>query len=186
MNQIISEMEIRRAKRALSHNPVPRETIDRLLAAAILAPSCANNQSWRFIVIDKKEALESVAPFLTPGNYWVKAAPLLFLAITRTSLDCTPDDERNYAIFDTGLASMNLMLQATKEGLIAHPIAGFSPAPIKKALGIPDDYTLITIIVTGFPGDPAGLSDKHREGEISPRMRKPLSEVVCFNEWSLG
>jgi nitroreductase len=80
---------------------------------------------------------------------------------------------------------MNLMLQATAMGLIAHPIAGFRQRGVKETLGVPEDYTLIALIILGHPSeDQSGLSDKHRAEETSERSRRPLSEVVSWNRFA--
>jgi nitroreductase len=183
--ELIQEITERRAKRAIDSAPVSRDVIRRILDAAVLAPSCANNQSWRFLVVDKKEKLDAVAACFADGNYWAKKSTALVFALTKPELGSVLDDRREYALFDTGMACMSLMLQATREGLIAHPIAGFSPVKVKNALGIPDDYILITIIVLGFAGDKDTLNEKHREAEDSPRMRRPFEEAACFNTWKL-
>jgi nitroreductase len=79
---------------------------------------------------------------------------------------------------------MNLMLQATGLGLIAHPIAGFRQRGIKETLAVPDDYTVIALIILGHPSeDQSGLSDKHRAEETSERTRRPLGEVVHWNRF---
>jgi nitroreductase len=184
--EIIREIAERRARRAFDASPIAQAVLRRALDAAVLAPSCANRQSWRFLVATEKAALDLIAPHLTEGNYWVKKAPALVLALTNPSFGCMQDDRREYALFDTGMACMNLMLQATREGLIAHPIAGFSPIPIKEALGIPESLILITIIALGYPGSKSGLNEKHLAQEDAPRIRRELEKTVCFNEWSLA
>ncbi|HUV06528.1 MAG TPA: nitroreductase family protein [Spirochaetia bacterium] len=183
MDELIKEIESRRARRALSATPVPREVTERIIRAAIYAPSCANNQSWRFVVVDGDVALEKVRDGLTGGNYWARESPLVVLVCTRADLDCQLSDNRNYALFDAGLATENLILQAFKEGLVAHPIAGFRPTEIKTAFEIPEDYTLITLVIIGYPGEESHLSEKHLEQEHGERVRKPEEEVVSFNRW---
>ena len=183
MANIISEIEKRRAKRALDTQEIPSEVVDRIINAAVLAPSCANKQPWRFVVVKKEPELSKVKEHLSGGNYWGKKSPIIILVATKRDLDCQLDDSRDYALFDTGLSVMNLLLQATKEGLIAHPIAGFEPVPLKKAFGIPEEYILITLVILGYPGDESYLNDKHREQEHEPRKRKPLSEVVNYDSW---
>ena len=80
---------------------------------------------------------------------------------------------------------MNLMLQATETGLIAHPIAGFKQAPIKELLSIPDEFTLITLIILGHPASTReDLSEKHQAAEFEPRMRKLLTQVSAWNTFS--
>ena len=76
-----------------------------------------------------------------------------------------------------------MILQATKEGLVAHPIAGFKPVEIKQAFGIPEDFTLVTLVIIGYPGSEEHLSDKHKELEHSERSREDQSEVIAFNGW---
>jgi nitroreductase len=51
MSELIPEIAVRRANRALSEKKVPSEVVGRIMTAAIYAPSCFNNQSWRFLVI---------------------------------------------------------------------------------------------------------------------------------------
>jgi nitroreductase len=81
------------------------------------------------------------------------------------------------------MACMNLMLQATREGLYAHPIAGFAPRKAKAALGVPEDFVLVALIVCGKPGDPELLDERNRARESSARERKSLDEVAFRERW---
>jgi nitroreductase len=186
MKELIHEINIRRAKRALSDKKIPDEIIHRLMAAATFAPSCFNNQSWRFLVATDDEALKKIHDTLPDANYWFKRAPAVVVVATRLEFGCRLNDRRDYALFDCGLATENLMLQGFKEGLYVHAIAGFDPFKIKTAFHIPDEYIVITLVAVGYPGDDASLSEKHRELEHSPRNRKSESEVICYNTWGLG
>ncbi len=183
--EIVKEITDRRARRAIADVPIPREAIRRILDAAVLAPSCSNKQSWRFLVVDDGHGMEAVSSCLAEGNYWARKPGAFVLALTKSALGSVLDDGREYALFDTGLACMNLMLQATKEGLVAHPIAGYSPVKTKLAFSIPEEYILIAIIVLGEPGDASSLNEKHKAAETAPRSRRPFEESVCFNIWSL-
>ena len=183
MNELIHEISIRRAKRALSNKKIPEEIIHRLMTAATFAPSCLNNQSWRFLVVTEDEALGKIHETLSGGNYWVKTAPAVIVVATKLEFGCRLNDQRDYALFDCGLATENLMLQGFKEGLYAHAIAGFDPLKIKAAFNIPDEYIVITLVAAGYPGDETSLSEKHKKVENSPRSRKPESEVICYNRW---
>jgi nitroreductase len=186
MKELIHEINIRRAKRALSDKKIPDEIIHRLMNAATFAPSCFNNQSWRFLVVTDDESLNKIHDALSKGNYWVKKAPAVVVVATKLEFGCQLSDRRDYALFDCGLATENLMLQGFKEGLYAHAIAGFDPFKIKAAFHIPDEYIVITLVAVGYPGDDGSLSDKHRELEHSPRDRRSQSEVICYNSWGLG
>jgi len=183
-HQLISAIETRRARRAITDEPIERETIALLFRAAHLAPSCANNQPWRFVVVEDAPVLDQVKEHLTGGNYWAKVSPCIVAVASQVDLDCRIPDGREYYLFGCGMAAMNLMLQATELGLVAHPIAGFKSKPIKKILEIPDDFTLIALIVLGHPTDDhSGLSEKHRLDETSLRTRNPLPDVISWNQF---
>lgn len=185
MAGVFSMIEARRARRALSPEPIPREDLETLLAAAHLAPSCNNSQPWRFIVAEEPAVLEKVKESLSGGNYWAKKAPAILAVASRRDLDCTLSDARDYFLFGCGLAVGTLMVQATSMGLIAHPIGGYKPEVVKAALGIPEAYVVITLVIVGRPGDVNQLSDKHRAIELGPRERKPLDRVAAWNRFSL-
>lgn len=179
---LMKEIEERRAYRALSDEALPDDQVERLFQAAHLAPSCFNKQGWRFVAVDG-EALESLSAVFSEGNRWATRAPLIVAAAQKPSLDCRLDEGRDYAAFDLGLAVMSLVLQATHEGLVAHPIAGYSPSKVRKILGIPEDFVVQTLIVVGKRGADDLLSDAQKEREAGPRQREPLSAVAFRNRW---
>lgn len=187
MANLLPSIEKRRARRALSDRPIDRETAETLLWAAHLAPSCFNNQPWRLIAVEDPDTLSAIKGSMPGANYWTGPSPLIVAVASRRDLDCALSDERDYFLFGCGMAIGNLMLQATEMGLIAHPIAGFNPTRAKEILGIPEDHTLITLVIVGHPAeDMSGLSDKHREIEVGPRDRKPLEEVVAWNHFAFS
>lgn len=148
-----------------------------------MAPSCMNKQPWRFIAVEGESALSGLKDALETGNYWGRSAPLIFAVLTKADWDCRLDNGRDYAYFAAGMAAMNLMAQATAEGLYAHPIAGFKPLEAKAALGIPEDVVLLTLILCGRPGDPSTLNEKHRQSELSERSRKDMERIVSVDRW---
>lgn len=184
MSELLKEIETRRANRALSEKTIPPDTLSRIMTAATYAPSCFNNQSWRFLVLTEAAALTKVREALSDGNYWAKKAPVMVVVATKIKFGCRLSDGRDYALFDCGLATQNLQLQAVKEGIYAHPMAGFDPLVVKKNFAIPDDFTVVTLVALGFPGSDAHLSEKHLAVEKSLRTRKPEQEVIGYNDWA--
>jgi nitroreductase len=181
--KVLDVIENRRSKRAMSNKPIDQEVVGRLIHAASLAPSCFNNQPWRFIAIQGSESLNAVAESLSRGNYWAKSAPLAIAVVTKIDEDCRSSHGRDYAFFDTGMAAMNLLLQAQEEGLYSHYIAGFNPQPLSEALGISEDWTLLTLGFFAYPGDPSTLNEDHQKSEASPRSRKKESEYYFREKW---
>ena len=184
MSQLVPEIEKRRARRAFRTDPIEDGVLERIMTAATYAPSCFNNQPWRFTAIREKTKLDKVKEFLSKGNAWALPAPCIVLVTTKLDLDCRLDDERDYAYFDTGMAVMNLQLQAIKEGLYAHPIAGYRAPELRKAVGIPDGFVLVTLVILGYPADPSILDEATKEKELSARSRKPLAEVFSKDDWA--
>ncbi len=179
---LMKEIEDRRAYRGLAPDPLPEDQVQRLLSAAHLAPSCFNKQSWRFVAVTG-DALAGLRETLPEGNKWATRAPLIVVAVQKPSLDCRLDEGRDYAPFDLGLAVMSLVLQATHEGLVAHPIAGYSPGKVRKVLGIPEDYVVQTLVIVGQRGPDDLLTDWQKERETGPRQREPLEKVAFRNRW---
>ncbi len=183
MAGLLHEIETRRAKRALSEKKIPKEVVKRIMTAATYAPSCFNNQPWRFMVVTEEKRLEDMNAALSGGNYWAKKAPVIVAVITKPDLDAQLSDRRDYALLGCGLAMENLVLQAFKEGLIAHPMAGFDPFVVKERFSIPEEFIVIALIAIGCPGEESHLSEKHLKMEHSPRERKPEPEVISYNAW---
>jgi nitroreductase len=94
------------------------------------------------------------------------------------------DAGRDYAFFDLGQAAMALQLQAQREGLYAHPMAGFSPSKLKNTLKMPPEFVLLCVVAVGKPGDPEKLAEGPRKSESSPRSRKALGEVIFTGDFS--
>jgi nitroreductase len=93
------------------------------------------------------------------------------------------DSPNGFAFYDLGAASAYLVLQASALGLSAHQMAGYDQAAARIALGIPEEYTLGSVIALGYQGEPAALINTQiLTQETTPRQRKPLSDFV-FLSW---
>ena len=166
--------------RAFSDREVTTGQLISLLEAARWAPSCYNEQPWRFIVARKSdpETHEKLLSSLVEFNRtWARHAPVLLLIIAKQTF--THNGTPNlYALHDAGMASDSLALQATALGLSTHFTGGFNRSVARTAFEIPDDYELGAVAAIGYAGDPASLPEKLREGELAPRSRRPLSEII--------
>ncbi len=107
MNNIFT----RRSVRKYLDKPVEAEKTDRLLRAAMQAPSATNQQPWEFIVIDDKEILAKLSQF-SPYSKFLANAPLGFVVLEKCGVKAPLFSEQ-----DLGAAVENLLLQAVNEGL---------------------------------------------------------------------
>jgi nitroreductase len=160
---------------------IEEEKIFSLLESARWAPSCGNSQPWRFVV-SRDESLENVKNCLSRGNNWALNAPLIFIPVSKSDLDCQITG-RDYYPLGLGLAIENMLLQGIYMGLVMHPIAGFKEGPLKEILNIPEEYSIYAIIIVGYPGSPEDVDERTLEKENAPRERKPLEEIVFWESW---
>jgi nitroreductase len=187
---LLKEIDERRAFRALKTTAIPGEVLGNIIRAGTYAPSCYNNQPWR-VVAATGASLEALKASLSEGNVWATRAPAILAVTVKESDDCRQEDGRDYALFDAGLCAMNMMIQATAEGLVAHPIAGYNPKKAKAALGIPSDQILITLIILASKGELEGedaslLKEWQLERDRGERQRKPEGETAFRDTWGQG
>lgn len=164
--------------------PVEPEQVRSLLEAARWAPSCFNEQPWRYLVFDGSDepARERARACLAEGNAWARQAPLLLLSVARETF--TRNDKPNrHAQHDVGLATENLVLQATALGLATHQMAGYDADRARREFRIPEGYTPMAMIAVGHPGSAAELPEPLREREAAPRERRALEEIAFDGGW---
>lgn len=172
----------RRATRSLAAVEITPKLITDLAESAQLMPSCFNKQPWRFVFVYDKDQLEKLHPALNQGNEWAKKASLIVTVFTKKDLDCVVKD-REYFLFDTGLATAALILRATEMGLVAHPIAGYDESKVKETLNIPNDYTVITLVNIGQKADEIDpiLNEFQKIAETERPARFSLEEFAFLN-----
>lgn len=171
--------------RAFDPRPVEPETLRSLLEAARWAPSSYNEQPWSYLVATKGDApgFARMLECLVEGNrLWAKEAPVLMLAVASLRF-ARNGKENRHAFHDVGLATGNLVVQATARGLFVHQMAGILPEVARETYGIPEGHEAATGIALGYPGDPASLPEKLRAAEAAPRTRKPLEAFVFSGRW---
>jgi nitroreductase len=180
---LLEAIEKRRAYRALSEKPISKEVLLRLVEAARLAPSSANNQPWHIVTVVDEPYLSKLKESLSGGNYWALKSPAIAAFITKPEWSLRLK-EREYALFELGMAAMNYQLQAVEEGFYVHPIAGYNSDQAKEVLGLKGDEILLTLIVLGYPGESSHLSEKHLQQESAVQVRKSIDEIATFNRWN--
>jgi len=172
----------RRAYRSLEPVEVTEDLENDLAECAQITASCFNNQPWRYIFVYDPEMLKKMHEALSQGNEWAQKASMIIVVISKKDYDCVIRD-REYFLFDTGMATANLILRATELGLVAHPIAGYSPRKVREILGIPDDVNVITLVIVGKKSKDLNpvLSEKQVEAEKNRPERISLDKFVFIN-----
>jgi nitroreductase len=160
----------RRSVRAFSDQAVPEEKLRRVLEAARLAPSASNRQAWKFVVVRDADKRKEVAQAAN-NQAFVGQAPVIIAAVALTPDRIMTCEVPSYAV-DLAIAMEQIVLAAVDEGLGTCWIGAFSQDGVRKVLGIPDKYKVVTVMPMGYPA-----------GETAARPRKSLEEIVCYEKF---
>jgi nitroreductase len=170
---------------AFADRPVKKEDLLSLFEAARLAPSSYNEQPWSYILATRDDPAQfaKLLSCLVEGNQaWAKAAPVL--AVGCTSLNFSRNGKPNAAaLHDLGLASANLVLEATARGLAVHQMIGIVPDRVRELYKVPEGVQPLTGLAIGYAGDPAALPEPLRDRDAARRPRKPVKSFVFGGTW---
>jgi nitroreductase len=166
--------------------PVSEADLRSLFEAARWAASSYNEQPWNYLVAtrDNSQEFGRLLSCLVEANQaWAKAAPVLVLGVVSLQFAKNHNDNRA-AVHDLGLASGNLVVEATARGLSVHQMIGLLPDKAREVYQIPVHFEAWTAMAIGYKADPAKMPDALKERDLAPRQRKPLSEFVFTGRWA--
>ncbi|WP_344821756.1 5,6-dimethylbenzimidazole synthase [Actinocorallia longicatena] len=194
----------RRDIRRFRPDPVPPETLERVLAAAHAAPSVGHSQPWRFLVVRdaarrdaaalmaEREKLaqadlmdeESGRQLRDLSLEGIRAAPLGVVVCCDRRTPATgvlgratfPDAD----LWSCACAIQNLWLAARAEGLGLGWVTLFRPEELAALLGLPDGVVTLGWLCLGWPDERPPEPGLQRRGWS---RRAPLSEVVFTDSW---
>jgi len=186
---LLSALSRRRATRAFSATPVPPEVEETLWRAVSVAPSHGNTQATRILVARSAAVRAALEAALSDGNrQWAPAAPLMAAIATNPSHESVQTNSdgsvREMWAFNSGIATGNLLAQATALGVVAHPMAAFDEVAVRKAFGAPDDLRILAVVAIGYAGSPETLPADLQAREKAPQERLPLANLVVIDRWT--
>ena len=167
--------------------PVAKADLCSLFEAARWAPSAYNEQPWSYLVATKEEAgeYEKLLSCLVEANQaWAKAAPVLILGVVNLKF-ARDHKENRTAVHDLGLASSNLVVEATARGLFVHQMSGILPDRVRELYQIPEHSEAWTAMAIGYRAAPSALPELLKERDLAPRQRKPLDQFVFTGKWGI-
>lgn len=156
--------------RAYRSDPIEDEKLAAILEAARLAPTAANRQPFKIIVIQtsgRKEELNKIY-----RQDWFVQAPILICAVGVPRQGWIREDRRRYLDVDIAIVMDHLILAATNLGLGTCWVAAFNEKAARSELALPDDVFPLIFTPLGYPAD-----------EAKSKERKPLSELVSYGRW---
>lgn len=183
---ILDVLSRRWSPKAFSGRSVEPEKLRTILEAARWAPSSHNEQPWSFALATKENprAYNALLSCLNePNRQWAQYAPVLLLSVAKMYYGKDRRANR-HAFHDVGLATANLILQATALELYTRPMAGFSVQRAREVLGIPAGYEPVAMIALGYLPKSRDLDNPR--GLLIPknRSRKEFNEFVFEGRWN--
>ena len=187
-----------RAIRDLSPDPVPDAVIHRLIEAATKAPSGANRQPWRFVVIRDQATKRTIAEYYkrswdqaygsrSDGSSGLEAPIMRSATHLAKNMAGVPVLILACMMHDGGESSMgrgssiypavqNLLLAARGLGLgsVMTSLHKRYEDEIKDALGIPENVETAALLPIGYPAEGA---------RYGPTRRQPVEEVTYWERW---
>jgi nitroreductase len=164
-------VQTRYSTRAYQDRPVEDEKMHLVLEAARLAPTAANKQPFRLIVVtDPTVRSDMKAAY---NRQWFYTAPVIILAAGVPSENWVRADGRNYNDVDVAIVMDHLTLQAADLGLGTCWIADFDADATRDVLHLPDHVEPVILTPLGYPAD-----------EPRAKRRKDLELLVMSDRWT--
>ena len=163
--------------RAFVKTAISDSDVATLFDAARWAPSCFNEQPWRFYV-SRDETFDDFLKLLNESNQqWAKNASLIGFVVARKTFSQN-DSPNPYARFDSGAAWFALTMQARRMGLYTHGMGGLDHEAAAQYLKLDaSQYEVVCGFALGVATGPETLAENFAVREM-PSPRKPLSEVL--------
>ncbi len=166
--QVAEAIVQRNSIRDYKETAVPEDKLNRVLEAGRLAPTGANSQNIKFVVVRDKEARRRLMQ--ASGNQrHVGQAPVIIAAVATAPERVMECGVPAYAV-DAAIAVDHMTLAAVEEGLGTCWIGAFDQEMARDTLKVPGRYMVATLITLGYPAGPG-----------NPKNRIPLAKRVCFD-----
>ena len=156
----MKEIFNRRSIRQYLPQPVEKEKLERLLRAAMQAPSAGNQQPWEFIVIENQELLQKLA-LMSPYAAAIKNAPAVIVMLGNKSKMKFPENWQ----MDLSAAAQNILLEAVHLDLGAVWL-GVAPLEervhyVEELFKLPENIWPFGVIALGYPAGENKFIDRY-------------------------
>jgi len=183
--ELFEAIRTRRSIRKYMDKPVEDEKLREVLESVRMAPSWANYQCWRLVVVKDKamkeqiSALSYVESYFAPKGYKANPAMKALAEAPVVIVLCAEPAQsgviwgQTYYLVDVGLAAQTMMLAARGLGLGTVFVGVYDEEKLKNVLGIPATIRIVGLFPLGYP-----VEDK----KAGP-PRKPLEEICHYGHW---
>lgn len=159
--------------RKFSDKKIEKEKLNLILEAGRFAPTAANYQSQRILVIDNEDGL---AKLKSCTRYYFNAPLALLICYDSTVSWKRAFDNDEQGIIDASIVATHMMLQVHELGLGTTWVGNFDPELIKKEFKLPDHIVPVVLFQTGYPSSDSTPSKNHYN-------RYDIKDTVFFNSF---
>ena len=159
----MSFLELAKARyscRKLTDKAIEPEKIDRIINAAIAAPTAKNLQRYTIWAIKSPEAFDKLKQ---TTNYTFGSALAFVIGAKKEGAFDRPFDKKNFSEIDAAIVATHLMLAVQDEGLGTTWVGWFDAPKLKELFPQMADYELIAVFPIGYPAEGAKPSNRHEE-----------------------
>ncbi len=167
---VFEAIKDRRSIRRYKDMEVNEEKLNKILESARLAPSAANRQEWKFLVVKDENTRKNLVT-AAKGQQFIQEAPVIIVACSTESASVMPCGQPAYTV-DLSIAVSFMVLEAVEEGLGTCWLGAFSEEAVKKTLGIPAGIRVVAMFTLGYPDE-----------SPDPRPRKTTGQIVCYEQY---
>ena len=171
---VLDNIATRTSIRDYEARPVEQTKVDKMLRAAMAAPTAMNKQPWHFVVVNQRSVLDALSE-ANPNAKMLKKAPLAIVVCGDTE-KMIEGGGRDFWIQDASAATENLLLAAHAMGLGAVWTGAYPSEErcnsISKVLSLPNNLIPLNMVVIGYPAEHPQPKDKFKEENISYNVHK--------------
>ena len=166
-----SLIQHRYSVREYKPDPIESDVLHQALEAARLAPTAANRQPFRLIVIHTQGKKEDL--FRIYSKDWFVNAPIVVCACGIPEQGWVRADGKSYVDVDIAIVMDHFSLAAADLGLGTCWVASFDVSVAREILNLPENAEPLIFMSLGYPAD-----------EIGEKERKPLDELINYELWN--
>jgi nitroreductase len=156
----------RRSIRRYEKKDIPSDILEKIIEAGRQAPSAANRQPRRFIILTDYEIKKELSKGLF--NRFLKNSPVVIVGCAN------PKDllTGKWASIDTAISLQNMVVAAWALGIGSCWIGDFKEDKVKQLLNIPAKWKVVALVTFGYPAE-----------KPKQRKKKSIKELFSYNKF---
>ena len=161
---ILDSILSRRSIRKYQTKDIPDDVLNQILEVGRQAPSAANRQPIRFVIVNNHEIAKEFSSDLF--NRFIKDAPVIIVGCADVNSLLTG----KWAVVDATIAMQSMVIAAWTLGVGSCWIGAFNEKKVKEFLRIPDKWKVVALVTLGYPSE-----------QSKPKKKKSFEDMFNFN-----